>query len=467
MKTACFKIREHLLDYHFGELEGLEAQRVVLHLENCPDCRAVLNRLDGAFSAAVEWSPEPKPGEIDRLVERLTPYLQPEEEETRESSGWMFGVGLALAAGLALFMVYATWSPERAKFEATSIAETKHEQTLPVIEVERIAPTEHLRVVASKDWNGEVRRSTPKVTRVSMDSGFAVMAFEGGKGRKLIVETPDVEVEVVGTRFYVDARPGLPTTIGVVDGKVAVKAEKGRELLAAGTERAYGKNGKKEKVQLARSNPYHSDSFLLEKAAKPAERMIAKKEPAFEKRPSRSSKLLPRKEPPRKYENAGRFLAPHAPDEPPAKVEQAKEEPKVEAPPPPPPPNDFDAARLLNEAERLVKEKQYDAAIALLEQALDTEDAQLDPFRPMLRYERARILLKQGKREFARAEFGRLTQSNEKEVAHQAKMSLCELELADDPCTAAACLRSIDSRESSQLLARWRLEELDCAHHKN
>ena len=49
MKTACFKIREHLLDYHFGELEGLEAQRVVLHLENCPDCRGVLNRVGTAF----------------------------------------------------------------------------------------------------------------------------------------------------------------------------------------------------------------------------------------------------------------------------------------------------------------------------------------------------------------------------------------------------------------------------------
>jgi hypothetical protein len=85
----------------------------------------------------------------------------------------------------------------------------------------------------------------------------------------------------------------------------------------------------------------------------------------------------------------------------------------------------------------------------------------------MIRFERARILVKQGKREFARAEFGRLTQVEAKEVAHQARMSLCELELADDPCTAAACLRSIDSRESNQLLARWRLGELECADHKN
>src|SRR5688572_20490259 len=238
MKTSCFKIREHLLDYHFGELDGLEAQRVVSHLENCSECRAVLRRVGDAFNSAVQWQPEPKPGELDRLMERLAPYLAPEEEEQKESSGWMFGVGLALAAGLALFMVYATWQPGREKIEATPIAESAPKQ-IPSEEVTRSQPTEHLRVVSSKDWNGSVRKSTTRVTRVSMDSGFAVMAFAGGNGRKLIVETPDVEIEVIGTRFYVDARPGSPTTIGVVDGKVAVKTDKGREMMKAGTERAY------------------------------------------------------------------------------------------------------------------------------------------------------------------------------------------------------------------------------------
>ncbi len=463
MKTSCFKIREHLLDYHFGELDGLEEERVRLHLQNCDECRTVVERLGRAFTAAVDWEPEPKPGELDRLVERLTPYLQPEEEERAESSGWLFGVGLALAAGLALFMVYSAWKVDRPSFEATPVADQGPEKTLPLVEeVVRSQPTEHLRMVASKDWNGEVRRSNAKVTRVSMDRGFAVMAFDGGEGRRLIVETPEAEVEVVGTRFYVDARPGLATTIGVVAGKVVVKTNHGREMLASGTERAYGKDGRKATIQLARSNPFHSDSYLLEQAkpaAAPAPApMIAKKR--VDRR--RSSKLLPRKDPPKHYEQAGRFLAPYPPDEPPPAAAPEKAAPDAVEDP-----DALDPTSVLNEADRLVRKGKYGEAVTLLEGAIDSEEPQVEPFRSMLRYERARILVKQGKREFARAEFGRLTQAKEVEVANQAKLSMCELELADDPCTAAACLRSIDSNESKQLLSRWKLDELDCDHHKN
>src|SRR5690606_5413158 len=111
MNDACFKIRDRLLDHHFGELEGLEKQRVEAHLAHCEECRNVVTRLGNAFAAATDWNPEPKPGEIDRLVERLAPYLaleDAEQDETPPRSYFGWGVaGLALAAGLLLFVLRA------------------------------------------------------------------------------------------------------------------------------------------------------------------------------------------------------------------------------------------------------------------------------------------------------------------------------------------------------------------------
>lgn len=428
-EKACFKIREHLLDHHFDELEGLEKQRVEAHLENCADCRSVVDRLGNAFTAATSWEPEPKPGEIDRLVDRLTPYLEQPEPERR--FGAAYGVGLALAAGLALFF-FLRGAPERAAIEATPLAQV--EET-PVEAVVRAQPTEHLRVVSSADWNGAVTSPDGSTTEVRMDRGFAVMAFEGGDGRTLLVKTPDLEVEVIGTRFYVDARPGIPTTVGVVTGKVAVKTKAKRELLEAGAERAYRPDGSKDDVQLARSKPYHSDAFLLEAPA-----MLAKpsEPPPKRKPPRREKKLLPRKE---DYVPATRKLTPPEP------------EPEVK---------DLDPAEVLGQAERLVRDGNFEAALRLIERALSTEAGEKEPYQATLRYERARILVKQGKRDQARLEFGRLTAAPAEEIAHQARLSLCELELTEDPCTARACLESIESRESKQLLARWRLAELEC-----
>lgn len=431
---ACFKIREHLLDHHFDELEGLEKQRVEAHLENCADCRSVVERLGNAFTAAASWDPEPKPGEIDRLADRLTPYLDQPEPERK--LGFAYGIGLALAAGLAMFFFLRRGeeggSPSVEPLPVDPIAQVKQE---PAEEVLRTRPTEHLRVVSSADWNGDVAESNG-TTRVTMDRGFAVMAFEGGDGRTLIVKTPDLEVEVIGTRFYVDARPGVPTTVGVVAGKVAVKTKAKRELLVAGTERAYRADGTKDEVHLDRSKPYHSDAFLLDQPD-----MLARPQPRPKRnRLPRKTKLLPRKE---DYVPAARKLTPPEP-----KTKQTSEVPEP--------------ADALTQVERLVRDGDLDAALGLIEDVLATDAGKKEPYQATLRYERARILVKLGKRDQARLEFGRLTAAPAAEIAHQARLSLCELELTEDPCTARACLESIDSRESRELLSRWRLSELDC-----
>jgi hypothetical protein len=442
MSNPCFKIRGHLLDYHFGELDGLEKERVEAHLGNCAECRTVVERLDRAFSAAAKWQPEPKPGEIDRLVERLTPYLDHPEDEAPPRTRWMYGVGLALAAGVAALLALGPPRPKPAtepEIEAAPLA---------VVDapVQRVAPTERVRVVSSVDWNGRVRKAKD-TTRIEMEQGFAVIAFDGGEGQKLAVVTPDVEIQVIGTRFYVDARPGIPTTVGVIAGRVEIHTKKKKkDVLVAGSERAYQPDGSEAPVELARTKPYHSDPYLGEAPMIAEGSRDGERTPAIAKAPPPRSKLLPRL---------------------PTKLLPRKEGPveanrTIEALPPEP--EALDGAEVLEDVEKLVREGRLEGALELIDDALSDDDPALSPFGPTLRYERARILLKQGKRDQARIEFGRLTQAPLPEVAHQASLSLCELELVEDPCSAAACLRSVDSREAKELLARWRLAELDCDH---
>ena len=57
------------------------------------------------------------------------------------------------------------------------------------------------------------------------------------------------------------------------------------------------------------------------------------------------------------------------------------------------------------------------------------------------------------------------------EVARQAALALCELELVTEPCEAARCLRSLKAhpdtdfdlkREADSLLGQWGLHQRSC-----
>ncbi len=77
-------------------------------------------------------------------------------------------------------------------------------------------------------------------------TGDAYFEVERNEDRPFIVDAEDVEVEVLGTTFYVDSREELPNIEVIVQsGTVAVKAQEQRIVLNAGDTGIYEKSSKK------------------------------------------------------------------------------------------------------------------------------------------------------------------------------------------------------------------------------
>lgn len=408
---GCRGPRALLMEYALDDLDPLKRQRVESHVERCDACAALLARYQTSFASAKTWDPEVPPDDLERMVGRLTPYI--ESQRPRRAS-WMVGFGsFALAAAAAaVFFVGRTTAPEVVvPIPVAAVSPTK---IAAPIEVERSQPTEHLRVVASSDWNGRVKRTDGKHTQVEMSEGFAVMSFEGGRGRSLQIAAPDLTIEVVGTRFFVEARPEAPTVVGVVTGKVRVRTANGEELIEAGAARAFDDAGSRPvpSVESVRSAEHHADAFL-------------------------------------EYE---------APPEPPPVKKK-----RVVAAPPPPPAVKRDVLADMAKAEQLAREGRHAQAVGVYTEALAY--ATNEPLRRVVRFERARLWAFHLDRvEDAKSELRGLA-AQDGEVAVQAALTLCELDRTSDPCRTRQCLEALSERgvrEAEKTAQRWALDRFDC-----
>lgn len=414
-EKACRGPRALLMDYALGELDPLKMQRVETHVQRCEECSSLLARYRTAFDSARSWEPRIDDSEIDQMVDRLTPYM--EAGRPRRVPYYVgAGIGALAAAAAAVFFTTRTDSigspsPAAAPIAATrtmTIPEPESEPEPTVEPVVRQRPTRHLRVVASKTWNGAIQKKSKKLTKVKMTKGFAVMSFEGGRGRKLEIEAPDVTIEVIGTRFYVEAKPGEPTVVGVVSGKVRVRSKKGDEqILEAGKASAFDASGAKP-VDSVRSTAHHADDFLEYEPTKP--------------------------KPPKR-----RAVAPK-----------------------PPPPKKADPMDVLLEAERLVREGENAAAAAAYTKAIESGAGSMAP---LMRYERARLWAFKMKRpNAARAELAKLAKTKG-EVAVQAALTLCEMQRSREPCRAKECLDDLAKSgvgEAEKTIERWHLDRFEC-----
>ncbi len=257
----------------------------------------------------------------------------------------------------------------------------------PAPSLVELTPTPFVKISADADWGGVVTRDGRRVV-VEMTKGTASFAFTGGEGRELLVRTPEGEARAVGTRFTVSVVLGLGMSVAVTEGAVQISSG-GREVLArAGTTHSTFGGASRE-----------VDHYDFREAEATGALEVAR--PTPKKAPAR----LVASEPP-------------------------------------------DITSELERAEALLASGAEDAALAIYERCQHTPGlarAYID----LCAYESARIY---GFVLHARARalplFARLAASGEGEARWQAKLALCELLRADDPCGGARCATAL-ARDAS------------------
>jgi hypothetical protein len=314
--------------------------------------------------------------------------------------------------------------------------------------------------------------------------GFAVVEFEGGHGRRLLVGAPGVDVEVVGTRFFVEVAPGgKSSVVGVKKGRVKVNTASRVDLIEAGTSKVYDRStGDPSSVRYDAAAPRHFDDRFFVDApfdAQEHEQTAAAPVPPSAPEPTAPAPATPPA--PTSSEAAGLSApSPNGPDAPAPSPAEIAPRPTVPKPPRPSrlsPPRHVggrasaEATRLLTKAEALSNKGQVDAALSIYKTLAEDHRSSMSAYRPFARYEIARLYgFSLGQPELAERIFRELSRTGGGEVATQAAFSLCELDLERDPCGARACLHGmIDrapasevAREARQLVEIWGVDKKRC-----
>lgn len=506
----CADFRSQMIAYVRGELLPLERAHLESHVARCRSCAVLEKKCSRAFEAVELAPPRIEAAHLDRLKKRLRPYIA-DARPVRPS--YVPIGGLAFACALAAVAIVVLLLPREETViveQAAPLAVVEQAVAAPV-SIEHRAIGEHLHVLSAQNWDGHVVNDAPSDLQLEMKKGFAVMAFKGGEGRKLTVFAPNVEVEVIGTKFFVNVLANGATAVGVVSGRVRVHHPGGSELVEAGTSRSYGEAevpmpagpsatpavdlddafiadhghdataalggadgdalAMRDETALAehdalamREDAKHSalgEVDATRTGVNDARRSDAPRSGVNDTNATRSGSATTRRDPASESRRAERRDAKRD-----AKPEAAKpsdqtatadadakdaEVKDAEA---------KDAAEIeepkgptvpdiLAEAERLVAAGRADDAEHLYEGAIAGQNPAIRAHRALFRYELARLLGFE-KNEIARARgiFEHLTLTADGEVQTQSAFALCELDLASAPCRAASCLRSI-ARDAS------------------
>lgn len=423
-----------MVAYVRGELGALERQRIAAHLGNCDDCASLRLELALGLEAATTWKPQLSGEQLETLVARLVPYMERPSRRRRLRLGWAV-VSLAAAAVvlMALGGVALVLRSGPALEPAVAVAVAPAQVPLePVVgKVLRMEPVPWLRLVAPAGWGGVVTR-TGRTVEVVLEHGFVAASFVGGRGRKVRVRAPGAVVEVVGTRFFVEVGAGGATHVGVAEGHVRLIGERGALQIAAGESVSISADGSRVDPQaLAAAAEYLNDGYLLEHRVEVAS--------------------------PRRRQRAPQLALDSRDVDP--EVETGTEE-------------RTDVLALLERAEELVLEDRAPDAAKIYDACATGKGDSFAPYRALCSFELARLLgFQLGEPARARRMFRQLAGKAPAEVQRQAQLALCELDLAAQPCSAAACLAAVAERsgadvtlrrEAGRLLERWGLQDLSC-----
>lgn len=285
----CKHLREQLFDYRRAELSALDAAQFEEEVAACPDCAARTGRLIGLLDLAAEapadvWLDTPaedaagdplgdalfasisqrllavQGADVSSVESKPSPDISPAESREVRLHGPLAELGAAAnddddevaprrsfvpwlvaaaCAALALGAAYKLGGAgevaapqEPAQIAAKADAKPAD---LGALAAASSAP-DAVKVFASEGatWTLE-REAQGYVVRLS--GGTLLIEFLPGAGESLRVETPDSQVEVVGTVFFVRAKVAqAQEAVGVLAGSVRVKraGEQAGRLLKRG-----------------------------------------------------------------------------------------------------------------------------------------------------------------------------------------------------------------------------------------
>ncbi|MEK7704039.1 MAG: FecR family protein [Myxococcota bacterium] len=432
MSATCRDYQASLVDYVRHDLPSLEHGRLQAHLQHCAQCGALEQELALTLRLARAQSAGPNPDELELLVTHLAPYCGASVRAPRWTALATFAVVLmAIATTAALALVWQRTRPAAASLVAQTEPASPRTATVPR-QLVRQEASRYLRLVALGAWEGNVETEGRRHL-VQLRQGTVAFAFAGGEGRRLSVQTRQGRIEVVGTRFLVQASAS-GTAVVVAQGRVRVIDSQGEaQVLDAGQEARLGVLDEGALSPTARERLL-DDAFLLR-----LPRVPIAAQPAT---PVLSQSGAP--EVPATAPDVAVAMAPSATE---ARVE-------------------------LREAERLVGRGEFQRAAVIYERCVTAADPAYGPYRDVAALEWARLLgLRLGRLPQARALLARLSRDGGGEVRSQALLSSCELEGAQSPCAGRRCLMTLvgDAHlapevraEARQLVAALALDSAAC-----
>lgn len=444
MTAACEEHQASLLAYMHNELTPLGHTRLQAHLGHCRTCAGTEARLQAGLSSARNQSGDLGAEGIERLVERLRPYLGDPTPWLRWRS-WTLAGASALAMAVVALLLWPSSLTQRAPTTPASPEAQLATQTVG----------EHLRLVTSAAWDGKVDRHGSRY-QVRLTNGRAAFAFDGGDGRALEVETPEARVTVVGTRFAVMREPRLRRTrVAVAQGTVTVTADGTSMTLDAGEQLEVGTGG----VVMGRplAEPELS-AFGLQHAHLQYATALA---PAPRAHP-RTKRIRAAK---RAWRRAGATAVQSSSPTQPTPVAAHVEPSDVTSVTP-------DPLAELSQAESLARRGQPRQAAAIYQRMVRGADAGYGPYRDLAALEWAKLLgFELGQPARALALLEPLARSGSGEVRRQAQLSRCDLLGQKDACAAIRCLAEISrdlsaapgmAEEARRLGVQWRAQASDC-----
>lgn len=134
----CLQCMEQLSEYLDSELSSIGQQQIEAHLEECSDCRNLMNELN-SLQEAVKLNVERIPAPPD-LVDKILLSIQSEKQKNAKSQ-WIAGVLLILFISPAFLFFTRAFSSVFYLFYTTGIAFWRSYVTLMTVASPSIMPS--------------------------------------------------------------------------------------------------------------------------------------------------------------------------------------------------------------------------------------------------------------------------------------------------------------------------------------
>lgn len=213
MNERCEKTRALLVAHTQGELTGLDAELVRLHLANCAACKGVAADLTTGFTAA-RSVPALDDDDFISLAARASAVAPPR-----------MGMRILLVPTIAVLFASVTLTLVGPLVTQSARARAHADDRLL-----RSSPSPGVRMLTDSSFVGTVSRDET-TTSIELHRGFVVLAARD------VVEVATggarVTASGVGARFSVDTRGGQ-TFLAVASGAVRVVTQDGARDVSAG-----------------------------------------------------------------------------------------------------------------------------------------------------------------------------------------------------------------------------------------